>query len=69
MARVIVCLVAWVVATSLMRAILAGAPTRSWLAVIDEPKGFGHMIEAGHGERLLVLPRGFTWRYVPEPEC
>lgn len=29
----------------------------------------GRTIEAEHGERLPVLPRGFTWRHVPVPEC
>jgi hypothetical protein len=29
----------------------------------------GRTIEAHRGERLPVLPRGYTWRHVPAPEC
>jgi hypothetical protein len=29
----------------------------------------GRTIEAECGERLPVLPRGYTWRLIPTPEC
>jgi hypothetical protein len=29
----------------------------------------GRTIEVEEGERLPVLPCGFTWRHVPTPEC
>jgi hypothetical protein len=51
---------------------LPGEPARH-TGLYDELNVFGthtgRTTKAQLGERLPVNPRGFTWRYVPAPEC